>query len=127
MAFRALQRSEVIGVLYEWVVSVLVAFSVFSNEEWRWVRCWGLISVCGTNVVCVVLEDVVGRDEGLRWVDVRMFAWGVLWISMSGSCVFCGGVMVQDFGSFGAPCFLMVGCGLLWFRGDVGLSWLLIR
>ena len=65
LAFRALERSEVVGVLYEWVVGVLVALSVFNDEEWRWVRCWGLIGVCGINVVCVVLGDVVGRVRDL--------------------------------------------------------------
>ena len=48
--------------------------------------CWGLIGVCGTSVVCAVLGDVVGRGEGLRWVDDRIFAWGVMWVGMSGSC-----------------------------------------
>ncbi len=57
---KALERSEAVGVLYVWVVGVLVAFSVFGDEEWRWARCWGLISVCGTSVVCAVLGDVVG-------------------------------------------------------------------
>ena len=47
---------------------------VFRDEEWRWIRGCGLIGVCGTNVVCVVLGEVVGRGVGLRWVDVRMFA-----------------------------------------------------
>ena len=82
---RALERSEVVGVLYEWVVGVLVAFSVFGGEEWRWVWCWGLIGVCGTSVVCAVLGVLVRRVEELRRGDDRIFAWSVMWVGMSGS------------------------------------------
>ena len=35
--------------------------------------CWGVISVGGTNVVCVVLGHVTGRVEGLGQVDLGMF------------------------------------------------------
>jgi len=69
-------------------VGVLVAFPVcevfaFGEEMWRWVRWWGLISVGGTNVVCVVLGHVPGRGE----VGLGMFVCGVLWIYMYSSCV----------------------------------------
>ena len=58
------------GVLYECVAGVLVAFPVcevfgFGDEMWRWVWWWELIGVGGTNAVCVVLGDVTGRGYGL--------------------------------------------------------------
>jgi len=43
LAFRALERSKVVGVLYECVEGVFVLFSVcvvfaFGDEMWRWFR-----------------------------------------------------------------------------------------
>ncbi len=75
------------GVLYGCVVGVLAAFPVcevfaFGDEMRRWARWWGLIGVGGTDAVCVVLEDVTGRGDGLRWVGSRMFVWGVLWAGL---------------------------------------------
>ena len=80
------------GVLYEYVVGVLVEFPMcevdaFGDEMWRWVRWWGLIDVGGTNDVCVVLGDVTGRGDGLGWVGSRMFIWGVFWVGLPSSCI----------------------------------------
>ena len=80
------------GVLYECVVDMLLAFPVcevfaFGDEMWRWVRWWGLIGVGGTNAVCVVLEDITGRGDELGWEGSTMFVWGVLRVGMPSSCV----------------------------------------
>ena len=42
-------------------------------------------------------------------------------------CCCCGGGMVREFGSFGVPCYLMCGCGLLCFRGGIVFRWFSIR
>ena len=52
LAFRALERKEVVGVLHGCVVGVLVAFSVwelcaFGEDTWRKVWRWGLFVLVG--------------------------------------------------------------------------------
>ena len=59
----------------------------FGEELWRWAWSWGLISVGGTNTVCVVLGHVTGSGEGLGRVSLGMFVLGVLWVGVYSSCV----------------------------------------
>jgi len=73
-----------VGVLETFTVCAVFAFD---KGIWRWVWWWGLISVGGTNVVCVVLGHVTGGGEGLRRVSLGMFVWGVLWVGVYSSCV----------------------------------------
>ena len=46
-----------------------------------------MFGVDGSNVVCIVSGHVSESGEGLGWVGLGMFVWGVLWAGMHSSGV----------------------------------------